>query len=87
MNLYATCKPLKRLAFGIDYKFMPRSLKPMITFVMEEDLLQRVEDFRYQHRYPSRAAAMKALMNWALEHYPAEPPPKKKAKTRGSDTP
>ena len=44
--------------------------KTMVTTLMERDLLARVDDFRYAERFRSRAAAMKFLMDWALERKP-----------------
>ena len=49
---------------------MPRSLKPMLTFVIEPDLLKRLDDFRFKHRFPSRAAAIKWLLIFALDQRP-----------------
>ena len=37
---------------------MLRSLKPMLTFVIESELLIRLDDFRFKHRFVSRAAAI-----------------------------
>jgi hypothetical protein len=31
------------------------------------DLLKRVDDFRFRNRFASRAAAIKWLLEWALE--------------------
>ncbi len=52
-----------------EVKTVP-SKKPLLSFVIEEDLLQRVENFRYDHRFPSRAAAIKWLLEWALKQAP-----------------
>lgn len=41
--------------------------KPVINFVIEEDFLKRVDDFRYRHRFPTRAAAIKWLLDAALK--------------------
>ncbi len=45
---------------------VPRSEKPYLNFVIEDELLKRIDDFRYAQRFPSRAAAVKALLEWAL---------------------
>ncbi len=42
--------------------------KPIINFVMEPELLERVDDFRFARRFPSRAAAIKWLIARALEN-------------------
>jgi hypothetical protein len=45
---------------------MPADTK-MVTTLIERDLLARVDDFRFECRFPSRAAAMKWLMDAALK--------------------
>jgi hypothetical protein len=45
---------------------MPADTK-MVTTLMELDLLARVDDFRFEQRFKSRAAAMKFLMDAALK--------------------
>ena len=47
--------------------------KPLLNFVIETDLLKRVDDFRFKHRFASRAAAIKWLLDWALDQKPAVP--------------
>jgi hypothetical protein len=49
---------------------MPSSDKPYLNFVIEPRLLNRVDDFRYKHRFPTRAAAIKWLLAWALDQKP-----------------
>jgi hypothetical protein len=49
---------------------MAPTQKPLISLVIEEDLLKRIEDFRFKNRFQSRAAAMKWLMTWALDQKP-----------------
>ncbi len=49
---------------------MAQSKKPYLTLVIEEELLKRIEDFRFKNRFQSRAAAMKWLMTWALDQKP-----------------
>jgi hypothetical protein len=44
--------------------------KPLLNFVIEPDLLKRVDDFRYKNRFPTRAAAIKWLLGWALDQKP-----------------
>jgi hypothetical protein len=48
----------------------PMSDKPYLNFVIESDLLRRIDDFRFKHRYPTRAAAVKWLLDWALNQKP-----------------
>lgn len=46
------------------------SQKPLINLVIDEELLERLEDWRFTNRMPSRAAAIKWLLIWALDHNP-----------------
>lgn len=46
------------------------SKKPLINFVIDHNLLERVDDYRFTHRFTSRAAAIKFLIRWALDHNP-----------------
>lgn len=48
--------------------------KPLINFVIDRDLLKRVDDFRFAHRFASRAAAIKWLLVYALHQNPKPPP-------------
>ena len=50
---------------------MPASEKPYLNFVVDENLLKRVDDFRYKHRFRRRAAAVKWHLYWALKRKPA----------------
>jgi hypothetical protein len=49
---------------------MPPSDKPFLNFVIDTQLLKRVDDFRFKHRFPTRAAAIKWLLDWALDQKP-----------------
>jgi hypothetical protein len=44
--------------------------KPIINFSIDEDLLIRIEDFRFSNRFGNRAAAIKWLLEWALDRQP-----------------
>ena len=46
---------------------------PLLSFVIDTRLLERIEDFRYVNRFPSRAAAIKWLLAWALDKAPQPP--------------
>ncbi len=48
--------------------------KPLINFVIDRDLLKRIDDFRFAHRFASRAAAIKWLLVYALDQNPKPPP-------------
>lgn len=38
-----------------------------IHMLYEKELLERIEDYRYRNRFPTRVEAIKALLNTALE--------------------
>jgi len=44
--------------------------KPFLSFVINEDLLRKIDDFRFENHFPSRAAAIKWLLDWALKQKP-----------------
>lgn len=41
--------------------------KPLVHLVMDPDLIKRLDDFRFTHRFQSRAAAIKWLLEAALD--------------------
>jgi hypothetical protein len=43
------------------------SEKPFLHFVIEPELLKRIDDFRFKQRFETRAAAIKWLLTWALD--------------------
>jgi hypothetical protein len=43
------------------------SKKPFIDFIIEPELLKRVDDFMFENRFRTRAAAFKWLIKKALE--------------------
>ncbi len=50
---------------------MPKTDKPYLSFIVEPPLLTKLDDFRFQHRFTSRAAAIKWLLEWALAQNPS----------------
>lgn len=50
---------------------MAKSEKPFLSFVIPQDLLEKIDDFRFRERFPSRAAAIKWLLRWAVEKAPS----------------
>jgi hypothetical protein len=44
--------------------------KPKLIFVIDEPLLKRIDDFRFEYRFPSRAAAVIWLLKYALKQAP-----------------
>jgi metal-responsive CopG/Arc/MetJ family transcriptional regulator len=51
--------------------------KPKILFVADEDLIERIEDFRYSNRIPSRSETIRILVEAGLK---AKPKPSKNKK-------
>jgi metal-responsive CopG/Arc/MetJ family transcriptional regulator len=43
--------------------------KPQILLTLDDDLLERIEDFRYESRIPTRSEAVRRLIKDALEKY------------------
>ena len=53
----------------------PTNDKQMLTFVIDLDLLDRIDDYRFDNRFPTRAGAIRWLLEWAVKRSPK--PPKK----------
>ena len=51
--------------------------RQLLNFIVEKDLLNRLDDFRFQNRFATRSGAIKWLLNWALVKNPSvvESPP------------
>lgn len=47
--------------------------KPLVSFVIPPELLDTVDDFRFDHRFRSRGAAIVWLLTWALKKRPKPP--------------
>lgn len=43
------------------------TLKPRYTIIVDEELLEKIDDFRFENRYPNRNAATIALIRLGLE--------------------
>jgi metal-responsive CopG/Arc/MetJ family transcriptional regulator len=41
--------------------------KPFLSFVIEEELLQKIDNYRFEKRFPTRAAAIKNLIKIGLK--------------------
>ena len=41
--------------------------KPKILFVADEELIQKIEDFRYENRIPSRSMTIRLLVEAGLK--------------------
>ena len=46
--------------------------KPRITVVVDDEMLQQIEDFRFENRYPSRSAAMVELIRLGIKQIQKE---------------
>jgi hypothetical protein len=46
------------------------SQKPLLHIVMDEEFLDRIDEYQHEQRFPSRSAAVKALLDWALNQAP-----------------
>ena len=56
--------------------------KPRYTVIVDDELLKRIDDFRFENRYSSRSAATLELIRAGLEELEKE---KKKKKNKPSD--
>lgn len=45
---------------------MPKA-KPYLNFMVEQEMLDAVDEFRFKHKFPSRADALKFLLQAALD--------------------
>jgi metal-responsive CopG/Arc/MetJ family transcriptional regulator len=45
------------------------SKKPLILFVVDEDLFNKIDDFRFKNRINSRSEAVRRLLEEALSKY------------------
>jgi len=45
--------------------------KPIVNFSIDPADLKRIENFRHRHQFPTRAAAIKWLLDWALKQNPS----------------
>jgi len=52
--------------------------KPKIILVMEDDLLKRIDDYRFENRVNSRSEAIRQLIEAGIEAWAKKP----KAKTK-----
>ena len=45
----------------------------LLHLKMEKAMLKKLDDFRFRHRFESRAEAHRWLLDWALDQKPAPP--------------
>ena len=51
----------------------------MLTFFIDTELLNRIDDFRFDNRFPTRAGAIRWLLEWALRKAPPPGRPPRRA--------
>lgn len=49
-----------------EVELMPTN-KPRFTVIVDEELLKKIDDFRFENRYPSRSAATSELIRTGIE--------------------
>lgn len=52
--------------------------KPKILLILDNEMLERIEDFRFSNRIPSRAEAIRRLIDEGLKHIQKKPADKSK---------
>ncbi len=55
--------------FFVVYTLIMTTSKPQILITLDETLLERIEDFRYSNRIPTRAETIRRLIEEALKKY------------------
>ena len=51
------------------YLFFMPTQKPILTFAAEEELLERISDFRFENRIETRSEAIRMLVEKGLKEY------------------
>ena len=64
--------------------FFMLSEKPILNIALDEELLERLDDFRFENRINSRSEAIRRLLEEALRKYKKKQP--KKGPPGGEDT-
>lgn len=54
--------------------------KPRIIFVLEEELLKRIDDFRFDSRISTRSEAIRRLIEESLKKYETKKQPHQRSK-------
>jgi metal-responsive CopG/Arc/MetJ family transcriptional regulator len=47
-----------------------KKLPQMVHLRLDSEILQQLDDFRFQHRFESRSDAIRWLLSWALSRKP-----------------
>lgn len=56
--------------------------KPRYTVIVDEELLEKIDDFRFENRYPSRSAATLELIRKGIEQLQREREEQEKAQNK-----
>lgn len=48
--------------------------KTLVHMLFDNALIKRIDDFRFAHRFQSRTATVRWLIQWALSKNPTPPP-------------
>jgi len=51
--------------------------KPILTFAVDQELLERINDFRFDNRIENRSEAIRLLVEKGLKEYEKRKPAKK----------
>jgi metal-responsive CopG/Arc/MetJ family transcriptional regulator len=43
--------------------------KPKVLLILDDDLLKRIDDYRYENRIPARTEAIRRLIDKSLSQY------------------
>jgi metal-responsive CopG/Arc/MetJ family transcriptional regulator len=46
--------------------------KPKVLLILDDDLLKRIDDYRYENRIPARTEAIRRLISESLKNYEIE---------------
>jgi len=49
------------------------SKKPKILLVVDDELIERIDDYRYDNRIPARSEAIRRLIEESLKRYEKKP--------------
>ena len=53
----------------MTYEMSMPTEKPILTFAVDEDLLERLNDFRFENRIETRSEAIRMLVENGLKDY------------------
>jgi hypothetical protein len=72
-HIYPICQVLVDFLLPFGYiKHMP-SEKPKILLIVDDQLIERIDDFRFSNRINTRSEAIRRLIDEALKKYEKKP--------------